>query len=654
MFVQEPPPVVEEVIVTAARLPPGAGEAAFSVVRIVPAETAQIRLDEAIAQAPGASLFRRTSSLAANPTTQGLSLRSIAPSGAGRALVTLDGVPQNDPFGGWVIWSQLPPETIEAVSVIRGAGSGPYGAGALTGVVALDERSRGAAADAFLGGLGGARVGVAAEGDAGPVRLFAAVAGEVSDGYVPVRGPRLGAADVPGDLQATTATARVTADLGPAALAVRVNPYDERRGAGLAGARSRATGASASATLARAPSADAPGWRVQAWARRSDLANSSVATAPDRSTTTPANNQYETPATGVGVNAALRRTTADAEWELGVDARVAEGEVRELFFRQGGAFTRTRAAGGRTSVAGAYAEGTLVRGPWLLTGGLRADRWTSTDGGRVERNRLTGATTLERRPEDREGVVPTGRAGARLRLAPGLFARAAAYAGFRPATLNELHRPFRVGNDVTEANGDLEPERLYGIEAGLAGSGAAARWSVGVFHNQLVDPITNVTLSEGPGGDIRQRRNAGRVEASGIEAEAEREFGAGLSLRAAVSATDARVDGGSDAPQLTGNRPAQAPMWTVTGGAAWRSGPFTAQADLRWESARFEDDLNSRRLEPALQADVLVEARLRPGLAAYVAAENLFDAELEVGETADGVEQFGPQRVVRAGLRLRR
>ena len=96
---------VEAVVVTAARLPPGAGEAAFSVIRLSPAQPAQVRLHQAIAPAPGASLFRRTSSLAANLTPPGLSLRAIAPSGAGRALVLLDGVPQNDPSGGLFIWS---------------------------------------------------------------------------------------------------------------------------------------------------------------------------------------------------------------------------------------------------------------------------------------------------------------------------------------------------------------------------------------------------------------------------------------------------------------------------------------------------------------------------------------------------------------------
>src|SRR6185503_16029007 len=138
-----PPPAnqVEVVVVYPPRLAPLGGEAAFSAVQVGPEILkATPRLDEALKQVPGVSLFRRTSSVAANPTTQGLSLRAIAPSGAGRALVTLDGAPQNDPFGGWVIWSALPPEGLDGVSIVRGAGAGAYGAGALTGVVALRER----------------------------------------------------------------------------------------------------------------------------------------------------------------------------------------------------------------------------------------------------------------------------------------------------------------------------------------------------------------------------------------------------------------------------------------------------------------------------------------------------------------------------------
>src|SRR4029453_17886481 len=72
-------------------------------------------VDDLLREVPGFSLFRRSSSLVANPTTQGVSLRGIGPSGVSRTLVLLDGVPLNDPFGGWVYWSKVPLESIERI-----------------------------------------------------------------------------------------------------------------------------------------------------------------------------------------------------------------------------------------------------------------------------------------------------------------------------------------------------------------------------------------------------------------------------------------------------------------------------------------------------------------------------------------------------------
>ena len=139
-------------------------------------------LDRSLEQVPGLSLFRRDSSLSANPTAQGVSLREIAPSGASRALVTLDGVPQNDPFGGWVIWSALPAEDIARGQIVRGAGAGPYGAGALTGVIALNEQEgQGiAAADLSAGEFGTRRAAAAGGIDAGKFSLFASASDESS------------------------------------------------------------------------------------------------------------------------------------------------------------------------------------------------------------------------------------------------------------------------------------------------------------------------------------------------------------------------------------------------------------------------------------------------------------------------------------------
>lgn len=663
------PVSVDEVVVTAARLPPAAGEAAFSVVRLDGlALDRSTRLDEALASVPAVSLFRRTTSLSANPTTQGISLRAIAPSGAGRTLVTLDGVPLNDPFGGWVLWSPLPTEALESLDIVRGAGAGPYGAGALTGVIQLRERERGGVLDASIAERGGARLAGAGGLDAGPLRLTGSALYETSDGYTPVRGAAAGAADTPLDLTTKAAALRLDAPLGEASLSLRASAYDEERGSGLMGARSSASGHLLSATAAKRPQDGDYGWRLQAWRRESDFANTSVAVAADRNATTPANDQYETPATGWGVNAALRRASRDVaggrlEWEVGADARFNEGETRERFRFMDGAFTRDRIAGGETSVAGLYGEASWRDELWLVAGGLRLDGWKNQNGRRLERDRADGAATLDETDPDRSGEVVSARLAARRFIGGGWAARGAAYSGFRPATLNELHRPFRVGNDLTEANAALVPETLQGVEAGLAYEGPIAAFGATLFWNRIEDAIVNVTIGEGPGtfpragfvpagGVLRQRQNAGTIEATGIELTARRSLPGGLSLNGAVSVTDARMDGGSAAPQLTGLRPAQAPIWSATAGLDWRAGDrLTLAAQARYESKRFEDDLNSRVLDAAVVVDARAEWRLTRAAMIWVAADNLFDEAVEVSETGTGVEGYSPPRTLRLGVR---
>ena len=663
------PTVVDEVVVTAARLPPAAGEAAFSVVRLNGlALDRSTRLDEALASVPAVSLFRRTTSLSANPTTQGISLRAIAPSGAGRTLVTLDGVPLNDPFGGWVLWSQLPTEALESIDIVRGAGAGPYGAGALTGVIQLRERERGGVLDASIAERGGARLAGAGGLDAGPLRLTGSALYETSDGYTPVRGAAAGTADTPLDLTTKAAALRLDAPLGEASLSLRASAYDEERGSGLMGARSSASGHLLSATAAKRPQDGGYGWRLQAWRRESDFANTSVAVAADRNATTPANDQYETPATGWGVNAALRRASRDVaggrlEWELGADARFNEGETRERFRFMDGAFTRDRIAGGETAVAGLYGEASWRNDLWLVAGGLRLDSWKNENGRRLERDRADGTATLDEADPDRSGEVVSARLAARRFLGGGWAGRAAAYSGFRPATLNELHRPFRVGNDLTEANAALVPETLQGVEAGLAYEGPIAAFGATLFWNRIEDAIVNVTIGEGPGtfpragfvpagGVLRQRHNAGTIEATGIELTARRSLPGGLSLDGAVSVTDARMDGGSAAPQLTGLRPAQAPIWSATAGLDWRADDrLTLAAQARYESKRFEDDLNSRVLGAAVVVDARAEWRMTPAAMIWAAADNLFNEAVEVSETGTGVEGYGPPRTLRLGVR---
>ncbi len=667
-MIADTPPSVETVVVRGAVLPPSPADAAFSIIHLNAAriQTAA-RLDEALSDVPGVSLFRRTSSLAANPTSQGISLRGIAGSGASRALVTLDGVPQNDPFGGWVIWTRLPVQDIGAVSIVRGAGAGPYGAGALTGVIALSESASPVGywtADAAVGSLGQASGAVTETFRAGAGALFVTAAGGHSDGWIPVQAAR-GAADRRLSLSDWSLSARYQLQSGPITQAWRASLYEERRGAGLALAESRARGATLSYSLAKPPAGGAAGWRGQIWLAGSDLFNTSVSVASNRNSTSLSNDQYETPALGYGANAAARWQSAQTTLEIGLDGRGAVGEDRETFRPIAGVLTKRRLAGGQTATGGAYADATWQTGRLLLVAGARVDEWATFDAHRREFLTSTGAKSLALSPVNRDGVLPSGRAAARLDLGAGQWLRVAGYTGFRAPTLNELFRPFRVGNNITQANAALTPERLYGAEIGAGGDATDIHWSATAFYNRLDNPVTNVTIARGPftdpveglipaGGALLQRRNIGFVTAYGLEAEAAADISTSLSARAAISWTHARADGGVTAPQITSKIPTETPGISMTAGLTWRAlRRLKLGAAVGYEGQRFDDDLNTLRLAPAATVDLRAEWQARENMQIFLAVENVGGVDLATGETASGVFSYGPPRTVLIGVKVR-
>ena len=81
---------------------------------------------------------------------------------------------------------------------------------------------------------------------------------------------------------------------------------------------------------------------------------------------------------------------------------------------------------------------------------------------------------------------------------------------------------------------------------------------------------------------------------------------------------------------------------------------LSLSADLRYESARFEDDLNSRKLSAGTEIDARAGWRVSNGAEVYVAIDNVADENLETGQTADGVLSLAAPRTVRVGFSLRR
>src|SRR4051812_45950778 len=134
----QPPSILETVVVTPGRTEQRLGDtpASVSIVTDEQIESSPaVVADDVLRQIPTFSLFRRTSSIVAQPTTQGVSLRGIGPSGQSRTLVLLDGTPFNDPFGGWVYWTRVPLLSVDRVEVTDDTNSSLYGSSAMGGVI---------------------------------------------------------------------------------------------------------------------------------------------------------------------------------------------------------------------------------------------------------------------------------------------------------------------------------------------------------------------------------------------------------------------------------------------------------------------------------------------------------------------------------------
>ena len=185
-------------VVSAGRLPQPAEQIADSV-RVLDrgelAATPAATVDGVLRGVPAFSLFRRSDSFSANPTAQGVSLRGIGPSGVSRTLVLLDGVPFNDPFGGWVYWTRVPMENVDRIEIVEGPSSNLYGNYAMGGVINLISQT---------GEVEGGSVQVSSGLDYDTYRGDFSYGGHLSD---TVRDP----ADVDQRLSRATASLRVLA-----------------------------------------------------------------------------------------------------------------------------------------------------------------------------------------------------------------------------------------------------------------------------------------------------------------------------------------------------------------------------------------------------------------------------------------------------------
>ena len=651
-----------DIIVTGRALAVPMGDAAYDIAtvdrdRII--ATASGRIEDVLRDIAGLAQFRRSDARSANATSQGATLRGLGGNASSRALLVLDGVPQSDPFGGWITWPAYAPERLGSVRVTRGGGSGAYGSGALAGTIEMDSI---AAADAPAGLQGSLAYGsrhaldataLAATQLGGGFGFLSASFGR-GDGFIPIIASQRGSVDRPAPYRQASLAARGVAPLSALTeLQASLMGFMDRRERGTAYSENGGDGADASLRLVHRGH-----WGVQAlgYVQLRKFTSNAVSINATRSLATPSVAQYNVPSTGLGARLEVRPPVASQiELRLGADWRRTTGETNELYSYVNGLPTRLREAGGQSDTAGLFAEASSTWGDVTLTGGARADHWWIRNGRLIE-SLIGGALTRNDRPANRQDWAPTARAGLAWETGP-VTLRTAAYLGWRLPTLNELYRPFRLGADATAANPNLKPERMRGAEIGLdVQPMPQLRLRATAFTNQLRDAIGNVTLATGPGifpgvgqvtGAYRQRLNLDAVESKGLELDARYKAGV-WTLSASYAFTDARVRATGAARALQGLRPAQTPRHMASATLGWR----TVSLTTRYISAQFEDDANSRRLRDAVTMDALASLPLSPRLSLFVRGENLANARVETALSATGIVERATPRTLWLGLRL--
>jgi len=340
------------------------------------------------------------------------------------------------------------------------------------------------------------------------------------------------------------------------------------------------------------------------------------------------------PSTSAGVSGQWSRLFARVSLVTGAETRRVDGttEVRNF---SGGVQTGSSQAGGTQWDTGAFAHAEYPATDRLtLLGSLRVDRWSST-------SQEAGAST-------RTATETSPKAGFTLRTG-GVRWHALVTHAFRAPTLNELFRGFRVGSTVTNANETLDPETLTGVEGGASLARGPAELRIVGFWNHLANAITNVTIGSTPQLITRQRRNAGTIRAAGVEVEGEWQIVPAVRATLGAQFVDS-VFADSQEPGLTGNRVPQVPRAQgAVGVRVAAPAGVLATAQFRFTGSQFDDDQNAFLLGRAKVLDVFASRRLRRGVDVFVAVENLFDDEYDVGRTP--IRTIGLPRTVRAGVR---
>jgi len=656
----DPAETSQQVTVTAYRAPLGSLESPV-ITRVLPqtalSTTASVTMDGKVRQLPGVELFRRSSSLVANPTSQGISLRGLGSTSASRTLVMEDEVPLNDAVGGWIHWEEQPELAIDRIEVVRGGASDLYGSSAIGGVVNVvsprPNRSLGEVRSSY-GALGTYDISALLETKLRAWGILAAGGALGTDGFIQEAPYQRGPIDTNSNMHGQNGLFDVERNRGPIRLFVRGIGFNEARANGTPfqtnGTRlwRYATGVdwqgarNASAVL-----------RLYGSTEHYRQTFSSISNTPTVVDPTCAYRCGETPSR-------FSRTPdnelgAAAHWNqpigreflvvAGADVHDVRVWDREQTFGATAALTNLR---DHQRDSAGYAEAMWTHTTWTVTASSRLDWFQNYDAHQVAWNGSTWTPAAKQPPTSDEHLFDP-RLGISRKLDGHWALSASGLRAFRAPTPSELYRSTQVGNKLTLPNSSLRSERATGWETGVASQWRWGTVRTGYFDTQVNRPIVALTTNPNSSPILLQRENLGQIESRGIGIDFDLSPQRWLAVDGGYQYAHAVVSRGT---QDLGNWiPEVARNMATLNIRAFRPRLGTVTLLSRISGRQYDDDANLFLLHSYFRMDAYASHDFGPRLALFVSGENLFDRSIEVSKTP--TTTLATRRVATAGVQFK-
>jgi outer membrane receptor protein involved in Fe transport len=642
----------EQVTVTAYRTPLAALESP-ATTRLLSesalSSSAAITMDGKIRQLPGAELYRRTSSLVANPSSQGISLRGLGSTAASRTLLTEDDVPLNDPFAGWIRWQEQPELAIQSVELMRGGASDLYGSSAIGGVVNVIPVRPTADLIELRSSFGEEATyddSLLMQTKRGPWGLMAAGGAIGTDGYIQEAPSQRGPVDVASNVHSENGELQVEHDRGPLRLLVRGSGFNDARNNGTPD-QTNATRLWRYATGGdwQGPHNGALVLRLYGSAEHYRQIFSSIAN-PTTLRNGETKTQFSlTPENELGVVAHWSQPLgAGLLLVVGADSHNVRVWDQEQKFSSA---TLTNLRDHQRDSSG-YAEVMWVHANWTLTASGRLDWFQNYDGRQLQWNGSSWVPAAAQ-PTQEDQRVFDPRMGLSRKFANHWAVSASGFRAFRAPSPNELYRTTTVGSQVTSPNFNLLSERATGWETGLATEWNWGSIRTSYFLTQVNRPVVAVTICGTCTPIQLMRENLGQIESRGVSVDFELAPQRWLSLDGGYQYADATVTNGT---QDLGNWiPEVAHNMAALNLRAYKPKLGTLNLQGRISGHEFDDDANSFLLHSYFKLDAYASHDFGKRLQLFAAGENLLNRQIEEGKTP--TTTLATPRTARAGFQIR-